>query len=552
MKRILCCLLCATLLSCLFVGCSAGGTTTTTAATTAAKATTTVATTTTTVKTTAAPAATTAPVTTAATSATTAPSIEGAISIPFADTFSFSVMSNYSATLGDKWTVVQQELEKRLNVKIDWIKYDGAAYSEALSVTLASQDLPDLIYGVASDASWINFGAIIPIENELAEYAPNYMALLSESDLPYITYGDGHIYGLYTITGFNANTTIMVRRDWIDSLGFEAPVTIADWDAFLTAVKDKDPNGNGLQDEIPLLNLEPIAYAYGLLSAYIEDGDGVIDRYEAPYYLDYVALTADWYERGLIDAEYLTRGQNGDAVRQLLYNDISSTYYGSASELSIITASLRETIPTATLGAIAPMEGPGGRNTPSRAKFNWPFSVSAQAENIDKLITYMDWMFSEEGYLLNNFGIEGEHYDIVNEQPIIREPYCLSWVNLRDVGMNNVSAIPHYWHIAQFQQMAFLGKSADTLDDVTYLSYEGYFVTNNDYFYYAIPSSVYQTKTYVDGGSEIYKSLGELETQVIMGLIKIDELEAAIEKAKADGIDKMVEEANANWVILNG
>lgn len=555
MKKLLALLLCVTMLLTL-CACAGNNVDATTAASTTAAATTAAATTTaatTKVTTTAAIAQTTAPVTTAATSATTAPNVSTSISVPFDETFEFSVMSNYSATLGDKWTVVQQELEKRMNVKINWIKYDGTAYTEALSVTLASKELPDLIYGVAADDSWINFGAIIPIEDYMEEYTPNYVSLLSPEDMPYITYGDGHIYGVYSVVGFSANTSTMIRRDWLKNLELEEPVTMEDWDKTLTAFKENDPNGNGLQDEIPMIApLTPIDYAYGLLGSYVETDDGLIDRFEAPYYMDYVKLCADWYNRGLIDMEYLTRGQNGDANRQLLYNSISGVYYGAPSELTIITGALRETIPDAEFGAIAPMEGPGGRNVPSRAKFSWPFSISAQAKEVEKLLTYMDWMFTEDGYLLNNFGVEGEHYDMVDGEPILREPYCLAWVDLRDVGMNNVSAIPHYWHIGQFQQLTFAGKTIDTMDEVTYLSYEGYFVTNNEYYFYSLPASVYQTETYTDGGSELYTKLQELETKVIMGLSPIEELQTMIELYKTQGIDQMVKEANESWAVLNG
>ncbi|MGI6336304.1 MAG: hypothetical protein ACOXZM_04490 [Eubacteriales bacterium] len=562
MKKNIALLLCVTLLLTLCACAGNAGTPTTTAVTTAATtaaattatttAVTTAAATTAKATTTAPLATTTAPVTTAATSATTAPTISGSISVPFEETFEFSVMSNYSATLGDKWTVVQQELEKRMNVKIDWRKYVGTAYAEALSVTLASQDLPDLVYGVASDDSWISFGAVIPLEDYMEEYTPNYVSYLSDADMPYITYGDGHIYGIYSIVGFNANMSTMIRRDWLDTLDLEEPVTLEDWDKTLTAFKDGDPNGNGQADEIPMIApLTPIEYAFGLLGSYIETEYGLIDRYEAPYYMDYVAFCADWYKRGLIDMEYLTRAQNPDANRQLLYNSIAGVYYGAPSELTIITTALRESIPNAVLGAIAPTEGPGGRNVPSRAKFNWPFSISVQAKDVEKLLTYMDWMFTEDGYLLNNFGVEGEHYDMVNGEPILREPYCLTWVDLRDVGMNNVSAIPHYWHVLQFQQLAFAGKSVDTMDEVTYLSYEGYFVTNNEFYYYSLPSSVYQTETYIDGGSELYTKLQELETKVIMGLSPIEELQTMLELYKSQGIDKMVEEANTSWAALN-
>ena len=48
------------------------------------------------------------------------------------------------------------------------------------------------------------------------------------------------------------STGLAVRQDWLDKLGLKTPTTLDEWRTMLTAFKQRDPNGNGKADEIPL------------------------------------------------------------------------------------------------------------------------------------------------------------------------------------------------------------------------------------------------------------------------------------------------------------
>lgn len=44
----------------------------------------------------------------------------------------------------------------------------------------------------------------------------------------------------------------MINKVWLDKLGLEVPTTLAELKEVLIAFRDGDPNGNGIQDEIPM------------------------------------------------------------------------------------------------------------------------------------------------------------------------------------------------------------------------------------------------------------------------------------------------------------
>ena len=89
-----------------------------------------------------------------------------------------------------------------------------------------------------------------------------------------ITSPDGHIYSLPTINDCLHNqyrTRAWINTQWLDAVGMDMPKTPEEFEAVLQAFKDKDPNGNGVADEIPMLgnNLPKNNIVTYLMNAFI-------------------------------------------------------------------------------------------------------------------------------------------------------------------------------------------------------------------------------------------------------------------------------------------
>ena len=67
-------------------------------------------------------------------------------------------------------------------------------------------------------------------------------------------YGENGILSLPQVTGFNPRSweVMMINKTWLDKLGLEVPSTLGELEEVLKAFKEKDPNGNGKADEIPM------------------------------------------------------------------------------------------------------------------------------------------------------------------------------------------------------------------------------------------------------------------------------------------------------------
>ena len=95
---------------------------------------------------------------------------------------------------------------------------------------------------------------MIPLEDLIEEYAPNFKKLMEEDPTirSSITTPDGHIYAL---PGLDHNPTsktpiMWLNGRWLEALGMDKPSTMDEFYELLKAFKEKDPSGVG--DVIPL------------------------------------------------------------------------------------------------------------------------------------------------------------------------------------------------------------------------------------------------------------------------------------------------------------
>lgn len=142
-----------------------------------------------------------------------------------------------------------QEWQRRTGVQLTFIQPPANQAKEAISVLLASGDLPDMM-----EYEWINYpggpekaindGYILRLNEAIDQYAPNlkrYLKAHPDIDMQIRTAG-GSYYAFPFIQGDDKLRTYqgpIIRKDWLDELGLDVPVTIDDWHTVLKAFKEK-------------------------------------------------------------------------------------------------------------------------------------------------------------------------------------------------------------------------------------------------------------------------------------------------------------------------
>lgn len=125
----------------------------------------------------------------------------------------------------------------------------------------AGEELPDiLIYnpGAASASYYGSLGVFRSLNEYLddAYYLPKALESIPYDAYTYARSADGNLYGLFTIE-YAMETAIYIRlytnMTFVEKLGLELPTSLQEFEDLLRAIKTGDPNGNGLNDEIPFL-----------------------------------------------------------------------------------------------------------------------------------------------------------------------------------------------------------------------------------------------------------------------------------------------------------
>ncbi len=156
-----------------------------------------------------------------------------------------------------------KRMKKETNVNVEF-QFLGTEPSEKLTLLINSGNYGDAIVGgpvlnYISASRYIASGIfkdLTPFVNE--EYMPNVSQKLKEKPeiIGMISGADGKIYTLpyiYSFPGNSIESPIWMNGKWLSKLGLSAPKTIDEFTNVLRAFRDNDPNGNGIQDEIPYL-----------------------------------------------------------------------------------------------------------------------------------------------------------------------------------------------------------------------------------------------------------------------------------------------------------
>lgn len=335
-----------------------------------------------------------------------------------------------AASLADNLPV-WQEIERRTNVKVNWDVTAAAQYVEVmkLRVSAGGGNLPDimLLPNGLSLAELGSQGMILPLEDYIETNGDNILAAYEKfPNMRALTSADGHIYSINSMNeaAYFSPYGFIVRKDWLDRVGLDIPTTIEEWEEVMRAFKAQDANGNGNpNDEVPYSAGGTVWYttywgnAWGLhmiqSSGWYPDENGQM-QYE--YLSDNAREWLTWlnkmYSEGLIDPEFMTLGDEAKMFEKVVRDEIG-VFTANPSNIPTLLATLQANgVKDAELVAVAPPKGPHAQATEVIGDMAVDgYVVSSSCENPDIAIAFINYLLSDEGAELLNFGIEGETYN---------------------------------------------------------------------------------------------------------------------------------------------
>ena len=322
-------------------------------------------------------------------------------------------------TFDPNWPVYQ-EAAKLTNVTLESsVSQSASDETTAYNLMLSSGKLADLIsYAKLSELEKLGRdGGLIPLNDLIDEHAPNLKKALEEnSQLRKIaTSTDGSIYVIPKLQTMDVAEADFIRVDWLEKLGLEKPNTIDELHTVLKAFRDQDPNGNGVKDEIPFFSRQGNKSFNDVLnlwdahdSFYARDGKVTFGPMEDEFKLA-MQNAIQWYEEGIIDPEWFTRGPGGRDI--LLGGNLGgycNDWVGSNYDYN---PKLEKDVPGFRFECIPPVENQNGERILHTTRAGMPgWGISSQCEDPVAAIKYFDFWFSEAGDKLTNYGIDGVTY----------------------------------------------------------------------------------------------------------------------------------------------
>ena len=403
------------------------------------------------------PAATTAPTTTTSaptgTTATGQPTEPTGIQLPLTDTpVTYKLFVPVNRAEQDYATnEIWNKISDLTGIQFEWENPTVQAGQDRLTLMLASQQYPDIIatnnqvqYPGGMEAA-VDENVFIDHKALIEQHAPLYWEILSNNPdaLRDSLTDKGYIPALYEVylkdASFDINTGIwcnVTRADWLEDLNLEVPETIDEWYTALKAFKEEKGATFPL---LWMLGRNPIfAQAYGIvLNPISASGTGSYQNFypdangKIHYggieegYRDYLITLSKWYAEGLFDRDYNTRavfdlplaatlfgtGQAGVTGGYLAW---TSMYESNATDPNFEIA----VCPTPVLN-----KGDKGTMILSRPEFlgfqRW--SITTQCENPELFVQLINYLASDEGRILTNYGIEGTHHTMVNGNPTLTD-----------------------------------------------------------------------------------------------------------------------------------
>lgn len=291
-----------------------------------------------------------------------------------------------------------------------------AAYGEALGIMLLSGDIPDIIYFQGGDQKMADQGILEDL-NPWIEKSENIKAALWPHNVDRLS---NYPYLLYIYPPRAPQPVI--RQDWLDQLGMDAPTTVEGYEALFQAIHDGDLDGDGVTgNTLGLTGFGSTAeldsifnQAFGVTGTWMKNADGQwVNARVTDAEKDKIAFYAGLAAKGLYDKEYVTNTY--DVKEDKFYSGKAGVIFGSSPEvIDIYAGKMRQAHPgeDITLTLLPVPSGPGGKGLAAVdvAKESRGFAISALSENKEAAMAVLDFMASKDGQDIDRMGFEGTQY----------------------------------------------------------------------------------------------------------------------------------------------
>jgi putative aldouronate transport system substrate-binding protein len=340
------------------------------------------------------------------------------------------VMSRLFGTAPDPAGELQQAVEKVIGRKLDITWVPNADYNDKLNVTLASNNIPDVMVVDEKSPSFVRAaeaGAFWDLTGKLDQYA-SLKPLDARTGRNASV--NGKVYGIYRIRPA-LRSAVVIRKDWLAKVGLPRPETVDDLYRIGKAFTEQDPDGNGKKDTYGLIIPKwPGNYAtfspydtietwFGAPNGWGDRGGKLVPGFATEEFVQANRWLKQWIDEGLVNRDFTTLDSGN-------WNDpFVQGKGGIIIDVNVRGTDLAGRFKQADPEDFDKVEMVGNLKRSDGQKFSLPFTgynnvlaISKQRirteEQLADVLQTLDKLQSQPGSALLSNGIEGRNYQLAN------------------------------------------------------------------------------------------------------------------------------------------
>lgn len=344
--------------------------------------------------------------------------------------FGADASPNWNKMQDDVGKVITEKTGVTLNAEYDVGSGGG---EQKISLMTASGEVPDLIFAKGELGKLVDAGLLIDMTDLIDKYAPNLKKIYSEN-MNRLKYSndDQKIYSIPTNAGvnqqsFDALGGFEIQHRVLKELGYPQVKTLADYEKVLKDYVAKHPETDG-QPTIPLtLNADDwkimitVTNPAFLTTGAPDDGEYFVDpttyeaklHYKRPEEKEYFRWLNNMYAQGLLDKD--TFVQKDDQYKAKVASGrvlglISQEWEYQDGENALKAAGKDDY--TYAHFPVTMSDQYKDHSFQSTGIDAFGISITTACKDPVRAIKFLDWLASDEGQVLNNWGIEGKQYTV--------------------------------------------------------------------------------------------------------------------------------------------
>ncbi|MGQ8875000.1 ABC transporter substrate-binding protein [Paenibacillus sp. TSA_86.1] len=388
------------------------------------------------------------------------------------------------------WNSMKDEVGKVITAKTGITLNGEFAVSggqDRISLMAASRDYPDIVSPKGELSKLVDAGAMLDLTDLIEQHAPNLKKLYGHyMDRLKYSNEDQAIYVLPTYYAvdqkyFDAGGGFGIQHRVLKELGYPEVRTLQDYENVLRTYSDKHPMTDG-QPTIPLtLDADnwrimiTVTNPAFLATGAPDDGEYYIhpETYEAklhykrPEEKEYFRWLNHMYNEDLLDQESFV--QKSDQYKSKIASGrvlgVIDQDWGYADAEDVLKSSGRAEAAYSHFPVTLSEELKDHSFQDTGFVSGWGVGITTSNPDPVRTIQFFDYLASEEGQILMNWGIEGKHYEIKNGKRVISAA-------VQDRKTNHASAFQKESGIGLYKNMS--GHYGDGVKDST----DNYYTTN--------------------------------------------------------------------------